>query len=80
MQPHLTNTEIKILRMVGRGWTDQQIAKALRIQTNTVRTFHLFHIMMKIHANNRIRVATYALRYGYVTLDDIDFGRSEVFW
>ena len=80
MHPKLTETEVKILRMVGRGWTDRQIAKALRIRENTVRTFHIFHIMQKIHANNRVRVATYALRFGYVSLDDIDFGRSEVYW
>lgn len=76
----LTRTEVKVLRMVGRGWTDQQIGAALRVRADTVRSFHLFHIMTKLNLHNRVLVAVYALRHGYVSLDDIDFGRSEIFW
>jgi DNA-binding CsgD family transcriptional regulator len=50
--PHLTEREIDILEQLESGLTYQEIAEALFISENTVRT-HIRHIYKKLGASNR---------------------------
>jgi DNA-binding NarL/FixJ family response regulator len=61
----LTGREIEVLKYVVRGDDNQEIAAALSITPNTVKT-HLSNIMEKLHFRNRVEVAVYAVGEGIV--------------
>lgn len=61
----LTQREIEILELVVQGETNSEIAKALFITENTVK-IHLRNILEKLHLQNRIQAAVYAVRQGLV--------------
>ncbi len=65
----LTEREEEVLRLLARGWSNQQIAGKLGIAEITVRT-HVSHVLGKLGANNRVQAALYALRAGLVSLED----------
>ena len=62
----LTDREIEVLECVARGETNRQIAAALVISENTVK-IHLRNILEKLHLQNRIQAAVYAVREGLVS-------------
>ncbi|GAX91360.1 response regulator [Effusibacillus lacus] len=64
----LTAREIEILQQVIRGLTNKEIADQLCISENTVKN-HLRNIMEKLHLQNRVQAAAYALNIGLITLD-----------
>jgi DNA-binding NarL/FixJ family response regulator len=61
----LTAREIDILQLVVEGMTNKEIASALKISENTVK-IHLRNILEKLHLQNRIQAAVYAVRQGLV--------------
>jgi DNA-binding NarL/FixJ family response regulator len=61
----LTQREIEILEFVVQGATNNEIAKNLCIAENTVK-IHLRNILEKLHLQNRIQAAVYAVRQGLV--------------
>ena len=61
----LTPREIEVLERVVEGATNKEIAEALAITENTVK-IHLRNILQKLHLQNRIQVAVYAVREGLV--------------
>ena len=61
----LTQREIEILNLVVQGATNSEIAKALCITENTAK-IHLRNILEKLHLQNRIQAAVYAVREGLV--------------
>jgi len=61
----LTPRELEVLQQVVRGATNREIAETLCIAENTVK-IHLRNILEKLHLQNRIQAATYALREGLV--------------
>jgi RNA polymerase sigma factor (sigma-70 family) len=61
----LTTREIDILQLVVEGMTNKEIASALNISENTVK-IHLRNILEKLHLQNRIQAAVYAVRQGLV--------------
>ncbi|MHB0988175.1 MAG: response regulator [Bellilinea sp.] len=61
----LTIREISILQLVAEGKTNREIASSLYISENTVK-IHLRNILEKLHLQNRIQVAVYAVRQGLV--------------
>jgi NarL family two-component system response regulator LiaR len=63
----LTEREIEVLRLVAKGMSNQQIAGELKIAEITVRT-HVSRILDKLHLENRVQAALYALREGIATL------------
>lgn len=61
----LTEREIEVLERLVRGDDNKEIAEALSITPNTVKT-HLSNIMEKLHLRNRIEAAVYAITEGLV--------------
>ena len=64
----LTEREVKVLSLVSRGLTNQEIAEVLGISERTVRT-HVGNILDKLHLANRTQATLYALRTGLASLD-----------
>jgi two-component system, NarL family, nitrate/nitrite response regulator NarL len=62
-QPELSPREIGVLEFVAQGKSNKEIAAALDIAENTVKN-HLKNILEKLHLENRVQAATYALRQG----------------
>lgn len=65
LDEELTSREIEILQLVVDGLTNKEIATALVISENTVK-IHLRNILEKLHLQNRIQAAVYAVRQGLV--------------
>lgn len=63
----LTEREREVLRLVAAGMSNAQIAARLNIAEITVRT-HVSRILDKLHLENRVQAALYALRAGIATL------------
>jgi two-component system nitrate/nitrite response regulator NarL len=61
----LTSREIEVLERVVQGDTNAEIAERLVISENTVK-MHLSNILDKLHLQNRIQAAVYAVREGIV--------------
>ncbi len=59
----LTPRERDVLKLVVNGDTNKEIAAALSITENTVKK-HLQSILSKLHLQNRIQAAVYAVREG----------------
>ena len=66
--PDLTATEINVLQMIVGGMVDKEIAFALDITENTVRT-HVKNIFDKIGVSDRTSAATLAIKRGLVRID-----------
>ena len=61
----LTEREKEVLHHIAHGKTNKDIAAALSIAENTVKN-HLKNILEKLHLENRVQAAAYALREGIV--------------
>jgi DNA-binding NarL/FixJ family response regulator len=59
----LTAREREILQLVAAGRSNKEIAAALYITEGTVKN-HLHNILEKLHLENRVQAAAYALREG----------------
>jgi DNA-binding NarL/FixJ family response regulator len=64
----LTARETMILQEVAEGLTNKEIATSLVISENTVK-IHLRNILEKLHLQNRIQAAVYAVRKGLTDQD-----------
>jgi len=62
----LTHREIQVLELIVQGATNREIAAALSIAEDTVK-IHLRNILEKLHLQNRIQAAVYAVRQGLVS-------------
>jgi DNA-binding NarL/FixJ family response regulator len=62
----LSEREREILRLIGSGRTNQEIAQLLQVSGSTVRT-HLQHILDKLGLENRNQAVLYAIRIGLAT-------------
>jgi DNA-binding NarL/FixJ family response regulator len=62
----LTERELEVLRLVARGVSNPDIATALYITVNTVKT-HISNILNKLQVDNRTQAATYAVQQGLIT-------------
>lgn len=67
-QEDLTPTETKVLGMIVGGMTNKEIAFALDISENTVKT-HIQNIFSKIGVSDRTSAATTAIKRGLVRVD-----------
>ena len=58
----LSNREIEVLRLLGEGLTNAEIAARLYISTKTVAT-HVGNVFAKLHLRNRAEAAAFAHRH-----------------
>jgi DNA-binding NarL/FixJ family response regulator len=65
----LTERELAILRLVAQGLDNVDIGGRLGLSEKTIRN-RLTTIFEKLHVNNRIQAALYALRQGLASLDE----------
>jgi NarL family two-component system response regulator LiaR len=56
----LTPTEFQVLRLIGKGKSNDEIANALFISKNTVRS-HIKSIYAKLNTHSRLQLALYAI-------------------
>jgi DNA-binding NarL/FixJ family response regulator len=68
--PELTARELEVLRLLGLGRSNRDIATALDIGEETVKT-HVGHVFAKLEVENRAQATVQALRRGLVSLDDL---------
>ena len=61
----LTTRELEILRLLGAGKSNKEIAAELQISERTART-HVSNILGKLHLNSRTQAALWAVRQGLV--------------
>ena len=62
----LTERELDILRLVGKGLSNKQIGKQLYISDRTVQA-HLSNIFSKLNVSSRTEAVMYAVRKGWIT-------------
>lgn len=65
----LSPREMEILQYVTRGMSNKEIAYALGISHQTVKN-HMTAILQKLDVEDRTQAAVYALRHGWVRLQD----------
>jgi DNA-binding NarL/FixJ family response regulator len=65
----LTDREMEVLGLAGKGMTNREIAAALTISVRTVQV-HLSNIFSKLGVGSRTEAVLYALRKGWLTLED----------
>ncbi|MFQ5830680.1 MAG: response regulator [Candidatus Methylomirabilia bacterium] len=61
----VTTRERQILELLARGQTNKEIAAELAISEATVKK-HLGNIMEKLHLENRVQAALYAVKHGLI--------------
>lgn len=64
----LTERELDVLRLVGKGASNRDIAATLFISEKTAKN-HLTHIFEKLGVSDRTQAALYAVRNGLVSLE-----------
>ncbi len=65
----LSSREMEILKCITRGQSNKEIAKLLGISRQTVKN-HMTSILRKLAVNDRTQAAVYALRRGWIRLQD----------
>ncbi len=66
----LTEREQTVLRQLAQGQTNREIAEALSVTEETVKT-HVGNILTKLQLAHRTQAAIYAIKKGFITLDEI---------
>jgi DNA-binding NarL/FixJ family response regulator len=65
-KPKLSSREVEVLRLLGEGLTNTEIASRLFISESTVRT-HFRRLLDKLHLKNRAEAIAYAARHHLTT-------------
>lgn len=66
----LTSREVEVLRQVALGLSNKEIAVALGVSEETIKT-HVTHLLVKLEVDNRAQATVQALKRGFVTLDEL---------
>jgi DNA-binding NarL/FixJ family response regulator len=68
---HLTRRELDVLRQMALGKSNRDVAAALDLSEETVKT-HVAHLLAKLQVENRAQAIVQSLKRGLVTLDELD--------
>jgi two-component system, NarL family, response regulator YdfI len=63
----LTNREHEILRLMGEGWGNKEIAVYLKLSEHTVK-FHISSILGKMNASSRTEAVSMGIKNGWIPL------------
>ena len=63
----LTPREMEVLRALGEGLSNKEIAKMLHMSVDTERT-HMMNILSKLGVHSRLQALLFAARYGIIEL------------
>ena len=74
----LSTREMEVLRLVGQGMRNVEIADHLGLSSQTVKN-HLTAILHKFGVPNRTRAVTYAARHGWLDLGETAPTREETY-
>lgn len=66
----LTPRETEVLRAIGLGWTNGEIAARFFVSEATVKT-HVSRVLAKTGSRDRVQVALYAVASGAVAVDEL---------
>jgi two-component system, NarL family, response regulator LiaR len=66
----LTPREVEVLRHLALGLSNKEIAAALVVGEETVKT-HVGNVLAKLHVENRSQAIVQALKLGLVSLDEL---------
>jgi len=66
----LKDREVEVLKVVAKGGSNKDIAQELGISVRTVQT-HMANIFAKLGVDTRTEAVLYALREGWITLDEV---------
>jgi len=67
----LSKRETEILELIGKGYTNKEIAQKLVVAENTVKV-HVKNILNKLGLRNRQQAAAYAAEFGLVSVQSDD--------
>ena len=70
MAEPLSEREMEVLKLAGRGMINRDIAEELSLSVRTVQA-HLGNIFNKLGVGSRTEAVLYALKKGWVTLEDL---------
>lgn len=66
----LSNREIEVLEQIAHGNSNKEIARALKISDQTVKN-HITSILRKLAVNDRTQAVVYAIRRGWIKMEEI---------
>jgi len=72
----LSQREMELLRQLGQGRSNKEIAHVLNITPQTVKN-HITAILRKLDVNDRTQAVLAGLRYGWITLEETSLDASE---
>lgn len=70
----LSPREMEILLFITKGYSNKEVAHHLGISRQTVKN-HMTSILRKLDVNDRTQAAVYALRHGWIRLQDTKYDR-----
>ncbi|WP_414545000.1 response regulator [Nostoc sp. CCY0012] len=76
-EQELTTTEIEILKLIGRGLSNREIANKLFVTTNTAKS-HVNSIFTKLNTKNRVQAVTRGEELGYLQVRNLEAFLLEV--
>ncbi len=70
----LSPREMEILNFITKGYSNKEVAYRLGISRQTVKN-HMTSILRKLDVNDRTQAAVYALRHGWIRLQDTKYDK-----
>ena len=64
----ITDREREVLTLLARGYTGEEVARALSVSAETVRA-HVRNAVTKLHARTRLHAVVIALQRGDITVE-----------
>jgi len=62
---NLTERELEVLKLIAKGYSNQEIAKQMVVGTTTIHS-HVSRILAKLEASSRTQAVIYAMRAGII--------------